>query len=91
MLMPTISTSSGNGPEILLHSIAEMGTVTLNNGVEMYLNQDLGLIVTTHELPETGGVGTTPYIMGGLLLMTASAIFLRYRRKRGRKEDFTSS
>lgn len=81
---------SDKGPEMSLHSIAEMKTVTLNNGVEMYPNQDLGLIVATYELPETGGAGTAPYIMGGLLLMTASAIFLRYRRKRDRKQDFTS-
>lgn len=82
---------SVDSESMLLHSIKQMGNVSLVNGVEMYSNQDLGLIAATHELPETGGTGTAPYIIGGLLLMTASAIFLQYRRKRGRKEDFASS
>ena len=51
----------------------------------MYSNQDLGLVITSYELPETGGSGTTLYIIGGLLLMTASAIFLWYKKKGNRK------
>ena len=70
---------------MLLHSLDEIGTVPLVNGVEMYSNQDLGLVITSYELPETGGSGTTLYIIGGLLLMTASAIFLWYKKKGNRK------
>ncbi len=78
---------SGEGPEMRLHRIADMGTVTLNNGVELYSNQDLGLIVATHELPETGGTGTSPYIIGGSLLLAASALLLWDRRKRGKIKE----
>lgn len=67
---------------MLLHSLDQMGTVTLVNGVESYVNQDLGLMIATPELPETGGPGAAPYMMGGLLLMTMSAASLRFRRKR---------
>ena len=70
---------------MLLHSLDEIGTVPLVNGVEMYSNQDLGLVITSYELPETGGSGTTLYIIGGLLLMTASAIFLWCKKKGNRK------
>lgn len=45
-----------------------------------------------YELPETGGIGTTPYTMGGLLLMTVAATFLLlYKNKKHGKEDITSS
>ncbi len=44
-----------------------------------------------HELPSTGGAGTTVYTLGGLL-MILSALLLLYRAKeKRRKEDFTSS
>ena len=44
-----------------------------------------------YELPETGGIGTTPYTMGGLLLMTVAATFLfLYKNKKHGKEDITS-
>lgn len=67
-----------------LHSLEEMkaGKATLTNGVESYVNQDLGLIIATPELPETGGSGVASYMMGGLLLMAMSAASLRFRRKR---------
>lgn len=43
-------------------------------------------------LPETGGSGTTPYTIGGLLLMiAATAFFLSYKSKKYGKEDITSS
>ncbi|MEE1086569.1 MAG: Cna B-type domain-containing protein [Schaedlerella sp.] len=45
-----------------------------------------------YELPETGGIGTTPYTVGGLLLMTVAALFLLlYKNKKHRKEGITSS
>ena len=44
-----------------------------------------------YELPETGGIGTTPYTMGGLLLMTVAATFLLlYKNKKHGKEDIAS-
>ena len=43
-------------------------------------------------LPDTGGTGTTLYIMGGLMLMAAAGLPLLYNRKaRRRKEDYLSS
>lgn len=37
-----------------------------------------------YELPETGGIGTTPYTLGGLLLMAVPLLY-GYRRKRKRE------
>lgn len=66
---------------MLLHSIAEMGGVTLNNGAEAYDYQDLGLIIAGYELPATGGSGTILYTTGGLLLMALPIVY-GYRKKR---------
>lgn len=44
-----------------------------------------------YELPETGGTGTIPYTMGGLLLMFSTGTLLLYIQKRRGKEDSTSS
>ena len=44
-----------------------------------------------YSLPETGGTGTHLFTVGGLLLMAAAMIFLMYRHKPHRKEEFTSS
>ncbi len=82
---------SVGSPGMTLHSLDQMKTVSLVDGVEMYANQDLGLITSTPELPETGGTGNALYVMGGLLLTTASAILLLYRRKKCGKEGFASS
>lgn len=82
---------SKDGAQMRLHAISEMGTVTLNKGVEMYANQDLGLIVATYELPQTGGTGTALNTMGGLVLMTAAAVLLLDSKKKRGKEDSTSS
>lgn len=74
-----------------LHSLDQMGTVSLINGVEMYANQDLGLIIATHELPETGGNGTTRYTAGGALLIACVGISLLYIYQKRRKEASASS
>lgn len=59
----------------------QTGTITMTNQA-----------TEGYELPETGGIGTTPYTMGGLLLMiAAAAFFLSYRNRKHGKEDFTSS
>lgn len=44
-----------------------------------------------HELPETGGPGTTMYTIGGLLLLVGAGLLLVYKDKKRRKEDFASS
>ncbi|XCP84624.1 SdrD B-like domain-containing protein [Roseburia hominis] len=67
--------------DMKLHSIDEMGTVSLVNGVEMYTNQDLGVIIATYELPMTGGIGTIPYTVGGLLIICAGLLLFWINRK----------
>lgn len=45
----------------------------------------------TYALPDTGGIGTKPYVIGGLLLMVGSLLYsYRMRRKRGRGDRNTS-
>lgn len=39
-------------------------------------------------LPETGGTGTIPYTMAGLLLILLSTAFLMYRSKARRREEY---
>ncbi len=41
------------------------------------------------ELPQTGGIGTTPYIIVGLLIMGIAAYFI-YKQAKRRKEGMTS-
>lgn len=48
---------------------------------------DSGFYEKSHELPMTGGPGTTPYTMGGLLLLTGAGLLLAYRGKKHGKED----
>ena len=43
------------------------------------------------ELPNTGGAGTVPYTMGGLMLLTGAALLLLYIHIRRRKEASASS
>ncbi|MBQ7841299.1 MAG: LPXTG cell wall anchor domain-containing protein [Lachnospiraceae bacterium] len=40
----------------------------------------------TYALPETGGFGTTPYTLAGLLLILCSAAYLLYRNQKRRRE-----
>lgn len=44
-----------------------------------------------HELPMTGGTGTTMYTMGGTLLFAGAALLPLYHNKKRGKEDFASS
>lgn len=46
---------------------------------------------TGYELPNTGGAGTVPYTMGGVLLLTGAAFLLLYNHTKRRKEDSPSS
>ena len=41
---------------------------------------------TGYELPDTGGTGTIPHTMGGLLLTTIAGLILMYRYKKRRRE-----
>lgn len=52
---------------------------------------DSGFYERGVELPATGGIGVTEYIMGGLLAMTGAGLLLLYSNKKCGKEDFASS
>ena len=64
-----------------------------NMSVTLYESKyhDSGFYEKSHELPNTGGSGTTPYTIGGLLLLTGAGILLLYSNKKRGKEDFASS
>lgn len=83
---------SNDAPQVGLHTIEKIveGNLPLTNSVEQYANLDCGVIVAGPELPMTGGSGTTPYTIGGLLL-TGAGLLLLYKDKKRRKEDFASS
>ncbi|MGN0629174.1 MAG: SpaA isopeptide-forming pilin-related protein [Oscillospiraceae bacterium] len=57
----------------------QVGTVPITNVHSEYI------------LPETGGIGTSLYTIGGLLLIMAAGILLLYNHKKRGKEDFSSS
>ena len=61
--------------------------IGIQTGTIIMTNQELDGYV----LPETGGIGTTLYTVGGLLLMMTALSLLSYKNKKHRKEDFTSS
>ena len=46
---------------------------------------------TGASLPETGGMGTHPYTLGGLLLMLSAGVLLLYNHTKRRKGDSQSS
>lgn len=52
---------------------------------------DSGFYEKGHELPETGGFGTTRYTIGGTLLLAGAGLLLVYSRKKRRRGDFASS
>ena len=62
-------------------------TITDLNGKTTFTNNE----VTFYALPSTGGIGTTLYTLGGLLLMAVAEFFLLYNYKNRRKEDGASS
>ena len=60
-------------------------TVTARDGIEQEWTGKIQNCVY-HELPQTGGPGTTGYILAGLLLMAAAAMLLYKQKQRGREE-----
>ena len=62
-------------------------TLTDLNGKTTFTNKE----VVFYTLPSTGGIGTTLYTLGGLLLMAVAEFFLMYNYKKRRKEDVASS
>ena len=70
-------------------TVNEDGTVNMTNTNDSWSLAGATFTVTNHagsELPETGGSGTIPYTIGGLLLMAASLLCgLNPRRKRERR------
>ncbi len=72
-------------PEITLHAPEEIQNA---NSMERVDHQDLGLMIATHELPQTGGAGTSLYTWGGLLL--CSGAYLLYKCTKRRREGASS-
>ena len=62
-------------------------TLTDLNGKTTFNNRQ----IVNYSLPSTGGIGTTLYTLGGLLLMAVAEFFLLYNYKKRRKEDVASS
>lgn len=60
----------------------QSGTITVTNKAKE---------TPEYQLPETGGGGTIPYTLGGLLLMAIAGCFLLYNQSKRRKEELTSS
>lgn len=59
--------------------------------VAVYYDHTILNLVAGCELPNTGGAGTVPYTMGGVLLLTGAAFLLLYNHTKRRKEDSASS
>ena len=62
---------------------AASGTVGQNSWV-LFTNE------AVYTLPETGGAGTFPFAVGGLLSAAAAVLLLRNRKKRGKEEPPSS-
>lgn len=60
-------------------------TVTARDGTKPEWDNTI-LNYVYHELPQTGGPGTTGYILAGLLLMAAAVMLLYKQKQRGREE-----
>lgn len=59
--------------------------------VAVYYDHTIINLIGGYELPNTGGIGTTPYTIGGLVLIASSALLLLYRKSRRGKDDAQSS
>ena len=59
----------------------------INSGIIKIVNRE----TEGYEIPETGGIGTNLYTVGGLLLIATAAILLLYKHLLRRREDPSSS
>lgn len=57
-----------------------------NGGIQSGSITVINKQVITYELPETGGIGTQAYTLGGFTMAAGAVLWLCYRRKR-RRED----
>lgn len=79
-------------PDKITVSVRNGAIQTATMNTTKYSTDDEGKTLTVtnssgHELPMTGGSGTTPYTIGGLLLLS-SAGYLLYRKAKRRKGDW---
>ena len=63
---------------------SEFSGKALNNGDGITITNDL----IAYELPETGGLGTTPYTMGGLFMMAGALVAYIFVARRRRERRF---
>ena len=63
----------------------------LTSGTGESLYHDTGFILVNYELPETGGVGTTPYILGGAFLTILAISLLLYSTIPKRRKEVTNT
>ncbi len=82
--------NTASGTNITMHTLNELrsNSALLSNNVEVLTHQDLGVYIERYEMPETGGRGTLPYRVAGILLMIACLpgnIFI-WRRKQKRNK-----
>lgn len=61
-------------PSMTLHGIAEIENhMNPETYTESYSHEDLGVVLSGYELPETGGYGKWPFIIAGLALVVLGA------------------
>jgi len=87
-IYPYVTKFSTAQQSIVLHTIDEIVSqnIALTNFNESITHQDLGVIKKRYILPKTGGMGTAPYIIGGLLLMLLASVLL-YRSYTQQKRE----
>ena len=79
----TVTVTKLDGTKDVLHG---------NDGNFEQGNSNLQIVNNAYyELPQTGGIGTTAYTIGGLVLIASSALLLLYRQTRRGKDDYRSS
>lgn len=91
--LPKTGVDSENNPVTYYYYIQEVSVPNFTTGYENNAGIQSGTITVTntavsnpsYELPKTGGAGTAGYTLGGFTLMLGAALWLLYRRKRGRE------
>lgn len=76
----TVTKGEDGNLTAVISSVWKDGTIFTENNTLSFVNQ-----IEWYELPDTGGIGTFPYMIGGLLLTLSAVFFLLYRfSKRGK-------